>query len=298
MLIRIAALLTAVFLAIAAPPEVRAQSGNRGLLWEVTSSRTTVYLLGTIHVGDSRMYPLPPHVEKAYASASAIALEADLSTGEAMLAAAMGAMYVSPDSLDQHVPPELFRNVTELLRSYGLPVELGRSLKPHMLAMALTMMEVGRAGLDASLGLDLHLAQRAHRDGKKVMELESIGQQMQMLDGLPADAQVAMLEATVQGIRAGTLSADMTSLVEAWRKGEAEKLDEVAMRDLQHMPPATARSLKSRLYDERNRAMADRIAQMLDASEVVLVAVGAGHMTGPEGLVALLKARGFAVRRL
>ena len=177
-------------------------------------------------------------------------------------------------------------------------MELGRSLKPHMLAMALTMMEVGRAGLDASLGLDLHLAQRAHRDGKKVMELESIGQQMQMLDGLPADAQVAMLEATVQGIRAGTLSADMTSLVEAWRKGEAEKLDEVAMRDLQHMPPATARSLKSRLYDERNRAMADRIAQMLDASEVVLVAVGAGHMTGPEGLVALLKVRGFAVRRL
>ena len=121
---------------------------------------------------------------------------------------------------------------------------------------------------------------------------------MQMLDGLPADAQVAMLESTVQGIRAGTLSADMTALVDAWRKGEAETLDEVALRDLQHMPPAIARSLKSRLYDERNRAMADRIAQMLEAREVVLVAVGAGHMTGPEGLVALLRARGFAVRRL
>ena len=56
--------------------------------------------------------------------------------------------------------------------------------------------------------------------------------------------------------------------------------------------------LRARLYDQRNRAMSDRIRGLLAGREIVMVAVGAGHMTGPTGITTLLAAKGYKVRRL
>lgn len=271
---------------------------NRGLLWEVRSPQTTVYLLGTIHVGEASLYPLPESIEAAYEASSVLALEADLTTQDALSSASAGAMYEPPDNLEKHVPPALMHELGDILSTYGLPADFARAMKPQMLAMALTMFEIGKVGLDASLGIDLHLARRAHRDGKRIVELESVDAQMRMLASMPEEAQVAMLESTVDGIRSGTLVKDMVALIGAWKDGDAEKLDRLAMHDLDTMPPAAAQSLRQSLYDERNRAMATKIAALLAGKAVVLVAVGAGHMTGDEGLVALLTARGYSVRRL
>lgn len=268
----------------------------RGLLWEVRSDRATVYLVGTIHVGNASLYPLPRAIEEAYRAASVLAIEADV-TNQESLAAAATTVYRPPDSLERHVSPELFRDLTEVLRTYGLPLEVAKAMKPPMLSMALTMFEVSRIGMDARFGIDLHLAQRARRDGKTIVELESVAMQLEMLERMSPEAQAAMLEATVAGIRSGSLPRDMTALVEAWKQGDAEAVDAIAMADLRNMPPAAAESLQKNLYDDRNRGMAEKIVAMLGRTGVAIVAVGAGHMTGPTGLVATLQSRGFSVRQ-
>lgn len=269
----------------------------RGLLWEVRSERGTVFLLGTIHVGHASLYPLPPAIEAAYRASARLAVEADVSSATAA-GPARGAVYTAPDSLDRHLPPALFREVTDVLRDLGVPLDSARRIKVPMLAMALTMVEVSRIGMEPRFGIDLHLSQRARADGKEIVELESIAQQMAMLESLPDDAQVAMLEATLRGIRSGSLTRDMEALIDAWRRGDAERVDDIATQDLRSMPAGAADSLQSALYDDRNRAMAEKIVALLAHPEVTLVAVGAGHMTGPSGLVTLLMARGFTVRRL
>lgn len=274
-----------------------AEESARGLLWEVVSPRTTVYLLGTIHVGTADLYPLPPAIEKAYDAATVLAVEADLSATDSIGGATAAAMYRPPDNLERHVPAQLFRDVGDILRAYGLPPELGRIMKPHMLSMTLTMIEGARSGLDPGLGIDLHLVQRAHRDGKRVLELESVAGQIAMLESMPEDVQVAMLQAAIDGIRAGTLGSEMMALLEAWKSGDAGELEQVAMRDLEEMPPHIADTLKQVLYDDRNATMADRVAAFLEGPDVVLVAVGAGHMIGDDGVVARLAARGFKVRQ-
>ncbi len=268
----------------------------RGLLWEVRSDRATVYLVGTIHVGNASLYPLPPAIEDAYRAASVLALEADV-TNQESLAAAASSVYRPPDSLERHVPPALFRDLVDVLRTYGLPMEVAKAMKPPMLSMALTMFEVSRIGMDARLGIDLHLAQRARQDGKPIVELESVAMQMEMLERMSPEAQVAMLEATVAGIRSGSLPRDMAALVEAWKRGDADAVDAIAMADLRKMPPAAAESLQKNLYDDRNLGMTEKIVAMLNRAGVALVAVGAGHMTGPTGLVAALQSRGFTVRQ-
>ena len=274
-----------------------ADADGRALLWEVTSPTTTVYLLGTIHVGSDRLYPLPAAIETAYARSAVIALEADPTDASALMSVS-STMYQPPDGLDQHVPAALYRDAQARMAATGLPGEIARMMKPWLLSMTLTMAEMGRLGFDAGRGIDLYLATRAKQDGKRLVELESMALQIALLDSLSPELQTAMLQSTVDGLKSGSLGADMTAMVEAWRRGDAVGLDELAQKDLASSGGAAANELRARLYDQRNRAMSDRIRGLLAGREIVMVAVGAGHMTGPTGITTLLAAKGYKVRRL
>lgn len=296
MLFRLLAFTFGLFAAVAGSP-ARADDVHRGLLWTVTSPTTTVHLVGTIHVGSKAFYPLPPAIEAAFAEAGTLAVEADVTDTASLVAAATAFVYTPPDNLEQHVPATLYRDTVDVLRSMGLPAEIARNMKPHMLSMTLTIIEASRRGMDASLGLDMQLTQRARRDGKAIVELESVARQMRMLDDLPPDAQVAMLEATVRGVRDGSLGRELDAMVAAWLRGDAVAIDAIVERDMDDLPAAVAAPLKAALFDGRNEAMVERITAMLAGTDVVLVAVGAGHMTGPGGLVERLRARGFTVEQ-
>lgn len=289
--------LLAAIASLVAAPRVLALDGA-GLLWEASSRTTTVYLLGTIHVGTPAMYPLPAAMEAAYSRAQAIALEADPTDPSALLAAMGTVMYQPPATLEQNLSPALFRDVREALASAGLPAELAQGMKPYMVAMTLTLTEATQLGYDVGLGVDLHLATRARRDGKRIIELESMGSQLALLDAMSRETQVAMLESTVKALKSGTLKHDLAAMIDAWRAGDAQRLDEAATRDFRAMPGRSGRDLKDALLDTRNRAMATRIARMLEGTEVILTGVGAGHLTGDTGIVQLLRARGYAVRRV
>ena len=289
--------LVCALMGIMALPARSADTDRKALLWEVTSGSTTVYLLGTIHVGSERLYPLPAPVEAAYARATVIALEADPTDPSALMAVG-STLYQPPDSLDQHVPPALYRDVQARLAATGLPPAIARMMKPWLLSMTLTMAEMGRLGFDAGQGIDIHLANRAKRDGKRLIELESMAMQIALLDSLSAEVQGAMLQSTIDSLQSGRLGAEMTAMVDRWCRGDAAGLDELAQRDLEAIGGNAARELRTRLYDQRNRGMTDKIVRLLAGKEVVLVGVGAGHMTGPTGITTLLAAKGFAVRRL
>lgn len=289
--------LVCALLATVALPAHPADTDRKALLWEVTSGTTTVYLLGTIHVGSDRLYPLPAAVETAYARATVIALEADPTDPSALLAVG-STMYQPPDSLEQHIPPKLYRDVQARLATTGLPPEIGRMMKPWLLSMTLTMEEMGRLGYDAGQGIDVHLATRAKRDGKRLIELESMAMQIALLDSFSAEVQGAMLRSTIDGLQSGRVGAEMTAMVDRWRLGDAGGLDDLVQRDLEATGGNAARELRTRLYDQRNHDMTDKIVRLLAGRDVVLVGVGAGHMTGPTGITTLLAAKGFSVRRL
>jgi uncharacterized protein YbaP (TraB family) len=163
-----------------------AQQGSTPLIYEVRSPTTTLYLFGTIHVGTRALYPLSWQVEEAFAAASVLALEADPTNQHNLLQASARAMYSPPDTLANHIPPELYRRLESILPGVGLPIEYARAMKPYLLAMTVAMLEVQRLGYDPMLGLDVHLAQRASRHGKRIVELESLAQQMALFEDLDA----------------------------------------------------------------------------------------------------------------
>jgi len=274
-----------------------AGQGSMPLLYEVKSPTTTLYLFGTIHVGTRDLYPLGAQVEQAFAEAGVLALEAD-PTGESVSAVALaGSLYRPPDNLERHVSAEMYRELAAKLPGIGLPLEHARMLEPHLLAMTITLMQVQRLGYEPALGLDLHFAQRARRVGKPIIELESMIQQLAMLDALPKTVQEDMLRAAL-GMDEDALRRELEALVQAWQRGDIAGIGRAVVAEMEAMDEHSARTLQARVYDQRNAAMAQKLESLLEGRIVHFVAIGAGHLTGASGLPALLEGMGFRVRLL
>jgi uncharacterized protein len=276
----------------------QAQNGSTPLIWEARSAANTVYLFGTIHVGARKMYPLSPAVEKAFAASEVLALEADPTEASGAIDGMASAAYKPPDNIARHISPELMGKVEGLLPQIGLPIEYARVMRPAMLAMTIAMLEIGRQGYDAKLGLDIHLARRAKEQGKRIVELESLQQQIALLQSFSPALQAGMLEASVQGVQNGTLATELRDLVAAWRTGNAGDLMAQLQRDTEDLPPELAREYDDALYNSRNLGMVDKIIAMLESGPPAFVAVGAGHLLGPAGVVELLQAKGYKLRKL
>lgn len=285
-------------LAALAPLAALAQSGSTPLLYEARSATNTAYLFGTIHVGARRLYPLSVPVEQAFAAARVLALEADPTDSEDALAAMREGMYVAPDTLASHISPQLYADLQAALPRLGLPVEFARAMKPYLLAMTIAMMEVQRLGYDPALGLDVHLAKQAQARSMPIVELESMAAQMALFAELSPRTQEAMLRVTVDGVQSGQTAQEIADLVNAWAAGDVDGIARSVTDELAGMPAEDAAALRDRLYDRRNVAMAQRVAQILEGDVAHFVAVGAGHLIGPTGLPELLRARGFSVKRI
>jgi uncharacterized protein len=277
---------------------VHAQNGSTPLIWEVRSDSNTIYLFGTIHVGARKMYPLSPAVEKAFSDSKVLALEADPTESGAALDSIASAAYKPPDNIANHISPELMGKVEKVVPQIGLPIEYARLMRPALLAMTIAVMEVGRQGYDPNLGLDVHFARLAKQQGKPIVELESLSDQLALLQGFSPELQAGMLAAAVESVQSGTLATDLRELVSAWRTGNVDGLLAQLQKDTEDLPPELAREYDDALYTARNLGMAQKVTAMLEGSEPTFVAVGAGHLLGPTGLVELLQAKGYRLRKL
>jgi uncharacterized protein YbaP (TraB family) len=86
--------------------------------------------------------------------------------------------------------------------------------------------------------------------------------------------------------------------VSAWTTGDANGLATQLDKETEGLSPAQVAEMRERLYDARNREMADKIVAMLAGNDTVFVAVGAGHLLGSAGIVELLRQKGYALKRL
>ena len=269
-------------------------SDAQGLpLWQVDGAFNTVYLLGSIHLLREPDYPLADRIYEAYEDADSLIMELDMDdlddSGLPSLVARLGALPVG-SSLEDVLGADDFVAAEELAAAADLDIQQFLGVKPWLAAITIEQLILQRIGFDPELGVEAHFLRLSAADDKEITGLETIEQQLGILDGLSLDAQRSLLLETLKV--APDIRKAMNDLVDAWQQGDAEFLEANLLADMRSLP-----EVHRAVVLERNRRWAADLLERLEDRENYLVIVGTLHLIGDEGLPALLEENGYSVRQ-
>lgn len=273
-----------------------AAAAERLYMWEAKGHAGTAYLFGSVHLCRADCFPLPDAVVKAADAAPALALELDPERPGLQEELLRRALYPAGESLQNDLSAQLIADLKAALARAGIPPEPLMRMRPWMVGTTLTALAAVQAGYDAQQGIDLWLLKRARTQNKPVIELETADEQLASLDGLPREQQEQMVRQAVALVGDGSLAGFVVEMVDAWRKGDPERLYKLSHKGLES--EAQAERLLSALVSERNGKMANRIADAVAQKGGVFVVVGALHLAGADSVLERLKAKGFVVRQV
>jgi hypothetical protein len=282
----------------AAPVAAQGEAAG-GFLWEATRGAERVRLLGAIHVGRPAAAARYGADSPALREVQVFAFEANVFDAQASLAATRRlAMYPEgAPGLDAHVDAALLARIEKLLARDAGGLAACCRMKPWMLANTLAMLESMRAGLSPAWGSEAQLYQLALASRRPVVEIESVEEQLRLFDEAPLAVQVDYLRHTVESIEDGSGRAEIERLVGAWERGDAALLE----REVERMSGAERAALRffaERLVRGRHPKLVAAIERYAASGRLHLVVIGALHYFGPDGLLQLLRDRGYTVRRL
>ncbi|HEV8690563.1 MAG TPA: TraB/GumN family protein [Ideonella sp.] len=266
---------------------------DHGYLWRVRKDGRDSWLYGTLHVARKAwMFP-GPAVRNAVQASDRVALELDMLDPEItrrLLALMMAPVKPVP------LPAPLARRLGAQIAAACAGHELA-ALRPEMQAITLTVMAGRRAGLEPGYGIDGFLAGFARQAGKPVLSLETPEAQIGLIVQPTPGETATFVAHALDELEDGRAERMMRRLAEAWSRGDFDELSHYADW-CECLDSAEDRAMLKRLVDDRNEAMATQLQTRHAQGERLLLAAGALHMIGPQGLPALLAARGFQVERV
>jgi uncharacterized protein YbaP (TraB family) len=264
-------------------------------LWQVEGKAGTVYLAGSVHALKATLYPLPPPFEAAFERSDALVVEVDtVSPGFANLQQKMLEYTLLPAgvTLDEVIAPRTLAALNRYLTEQAIPPASLAMLKPVMVATQLSVMRLMALGYLPDHGLEQHFIDRL--GDRAILELETIDQQLEVLTSPPMSLQEQLLEDTLAQLP--DMNATLAALIGAWLGGDDDELRRLF--DEHSGQSAAYQEFMEQLLGKRNKAMVERIKGFLEHERTYFVLVGAAHLTGADGIVALLEAQGYRPRRV
>lgn len=288
--------------------QIRAEAARtrngKGLLWSVEEDDApTSYIFGTMHMTDPRVVELPDGARQAFEAADTVVIETtDVLDQNAMMSAMAKRpelmMFTGEAALTDHLTDEQVATVDEALEERGVPLGSVKKMKPWMLVslVALPACELNRKSAGAPV-LDARLAADAEAEGKELAGLERVTEQLEAMASLPMDLHVRGLVDTLKlGKRVDDMIETMIVLYEQGETGMFWPFFNAVLPAAGDDASGYA-DFEEAVVRTRNHTMAERATPFLDEGGA-FIAVGALHLPGEEGLVALLRGAGYTVRRL
>lgn len=262
-------------------------------LWEVRDHDTRIYLFGAMHVLQPNVKWRTRAFDRAYARADKVWFETRADADPAEVQALVDRYGVDPQrSLTEKLPPRTVATLKAALERDGGSLDRVDRLRPWAAAMMLSVLPMTQRGATVSAGADASVTRQARAAEKPIATFETVEQQIRLFASLPEAVEVQYLD----DVASETLSPPRNgvALQSAWLHGDMDKLGPLVVDVMKRDRPA----LYDTLLKRRNQAWAQALAAEMAKPGVQLVAVGALHMAGDDGLPALMAARGFQVRRV
>jgi uncharacterized protein YbaP (TraB family) len=232
-----------------------------------------------------------PRLDSALAAADDLWFELPIDQASETEVASLAASHgVLPEgrSLSALLSPTGQARLKAAADRYGLSFALLDRFEPWFAEVALAAAQFRNAGANAASGVEKALSASAPA-GVKREAFETPAQQIALFDGAPVSEQVASLEETLKELETDPDAYD--DLVRAWMTGDLAALDEDALAPLREAAPGLYR----RLVSDRNAAWVRALRQRMAGSGKTVVVVGVGHLVGPDGVPARLRALGYSV---
>ncbi len=279
-----AALLAAVALALPAAADPA--------MWVVRDKDSTIYVLGTVHILKPETVWRSPAIEKALAGSSELWIEVD--TDDAALMQSLVLKYgVDPaNPLRGKLDPEQKARFEAVVTGLGADPASMDPYRPWLAGLQISLAPIAKAGYDPASGVEAKLKAAARAAGKPIRTLETAEQQIRFFADLPPELEIAFLLSSLDDSQDGPATLD--AMVAAWSAGDSESLGALMINDMAASYPELYRAL----LVERNKVWAGQIQTLLAGKGVSIIAVGAGHLVGPDSVQAQLADRGIAAERL
>jgi uncharacterized protein len=258
-------------------------------VWAIKGEHNTVYLAGSVHLlkaGDSQ---LPVAFDHAYSGSKALVMELAIDKVDPMQTATWmmeHGMLKDGTTLRSVLGDARYQRVSAEAERLGVPTEVIDMMQPWTLGLQLLEMQYAQLGFDPQQGVEQQLQHKAQADGKPISGLETIDDQLGVLQGMSYPDQAKFLDMIVSEMH--DVDSETASVVTAWRNGDSAKLAALLSDEYKTFP-----ALYRMLVSDRNKRWIPQIEKLLHGNQDYFVVVGALHLVGDGGLLELMRKDGF-----
>ena len=263
--------------------------GSPGCVWKVTGpTGGTLYLGGSVHALRSSDYPLPAAYNRAFDASERIVFEVEPKAlegaGDALIKAGH---YPKGDSLKNHVDPRTYDYLRGVFALMKIPESKYSQCRPWLLVL---LLDSPQSGVSDELGVDEFLTKRARANSKPAFGLETAREHSAVFSGLTDKHSEALLLVSLIPPSGG---GDNGSVMAAWRRGDVDALTRMTRGSFADFP-----AFGDRILSARNRNWMPKLEEYLRGGKTYFVVVGAAHLGGGDGLLAMLRTRGYRIEKL
>ncbi len=270
-----------------------AQVWAESSVWKVTKGNDYIYIGGTVHILPPSEFPLPAEFEQAYKKSDAIVLETKLPdpSDSAFQMKMMQTMaYSKGKTISEFLSPKTQQQLSDYITSLGADFAIFANFKPGFLITMLTMLEAQKAQLSGE-GVDIFYSKKASTDNKAIEYFETADFQMNMIAQMGQGNEEKFIKSSLEQMQ--DFKGVFLGLLKAWRAGNTEQLNKLAIEPMKDDPE----TVKLMLTD-RNKNWIKDIDKMFTDNDKEFVLVGVAHLAGKNNVLALLKNKGYQIEKL
>lgn len=268
-------------------------------MWKVTKGNKKMYLFGSIHATQDGAENLPDYVQKSFDECNYLAMELNtdsiMNNLEQTLQLTQKLMYTDGTTIKDHISKETYNAAVKYLSKKGLYTSYYDSFKPMMWISLLENAIYNDAGIDTTKSMETIMTSKAKKANKKILEVENIDIQLGVFDNISDELADIMILSYTQADPAEQAKAN-NKLYEQWKHGEA--IEDTDDEEIPNEYKKDYEKYNKAMLTDRNKGMADKAEKYMNDGKKVFFMVGAAHMYGDDGIIQLLKDRGYTVERV
>ena len=269
------------------------------LFYKVSDDDSSVYILGSIHLGRTNIYPLPAEIMNIYEKCGAVMFEVDMNTLPDQT------NDFSREETDSLVGAETVeRAIAAIKEEYPAMERRAQKLYPsinteniaqagyHTLQGLLSLAASTKSQLIDECGIDQAFVSYALRDKKTMIGAESWKEQYDLTNNLPPEAYQAILNeyADVE-----EMAKKLNDEFDLWCKGDAAAIEQIEVSPLRQASKDSWQYVQYENLLARNQHMVDKVIQQLEKDESTFALLGAAHIVGEKGVIHSLQELGYTV---